>query len=429
MGLNTAYQIARRSPAAKIKVLEQCPGIGYGSSGASSAILRHLYSKEPMIRFAQNGIHHYKHWNEYLQSKQTVGRFVQTGWLLMSALDKQTATDYYKKYTECYGIPTSIIDAATMKERFPQINSDCGVFDNEGKTEWTAKPMDDSVYFFMEEEAGCFEPMDALTDLKNVLQSAKYASNVELCFNSKVSEILHSNGKVKGVQISSSDGVEEVQCEYVINCCGPYYNSVVSKLNELLDIKFTVKPVRMQVIYKDAPNVFSEEFLTAYKCQNKVPIPIIVDYFSGFYVRPQRAEKQLVAGTCVESEEMDELDPAKDEVPQGADPEKRNKYLNSLYHRLEPVNDIMGTSSKVHSISGLYTKTDDVHYLIGETKLKGFIVCNGFSGHGQKCAPAVGSMVAQYVSNTKIDGDTDVDIEFFSPYRVPYHMKVKNVMA
>eukprot|EP01083_Nonionella_stella_P083025 229401_1 len=74
MGLNTAYQLARRSNI-KIKLFERYPSFGYSSSGYSSAILRSLYSKETMIRFASNGIHQYKHWNAYLNSTQTTGRF------------------------------------------------------------------------------------------------------------------------------------------------------------------------------------------------------------------------------------------------------------------------------------------------------------------------------------------------------------------
>ena len=46
MGLNTAYQILRRAPQTKIKVIERSPGPGYGSSGASSAILRSFYTFE-----------------------------------------------------------------------------------------------------------------------------------------------------------------------------------------------------------------------------------------------------------------------------------------------------------------------------------------------------------------------------------------------
>ena len=46
MGLNTAYQIARRSPSAKIKIFEKSAGPGFGSSGALSAICQFNVTNE-----------------------------------------------------------------------------------------------------------------------------------------------------------------------------------------------------------------------------------------------------------------------------------------------------------------------------------------------------------------------------------------------
>eukprot|EP01084_Bolivina_argentea_P131831 232640_1 len=212
MGLNTAYQMARRSDI-KIKLFERYPSFGYGSSGHSSAILRSLYSKETMIRFASNGIHQYKHWNTYLNSPQTTGSFVKTGWLLMSQMTKDEATKQQQKL-QSFGIAATILDKHDMRVRFPQINTDCGSYcgtnypvlqkrsktynqNTQGNAEWMPRPMDDSTYFLMEEDAGCFEPLDALFDLTTVLET-KHAKNVEIRYDSKVTDILHSGGKVKG---------------------------------------------------------------------------------------------------------------------------------------------------------------------------------------------------------------------------------------
>jgi glycine/D-amino acid oxidase-like deaminating enzyme len=55
---------------------------------------------------------------------------------------------------------------------------------------------------------------------------------------------------------------------------------------------------------------------------------------------------------------------------------------------------------------------------------------NGFSGHGFKCAPAFGSMVAQYVTQKSVDTyECKEDPLFFSPTRQPLTMSTKNVMA
>jgi glycine/D-amino acid oxidase-like deaminating enzyme len=60
--------------------------------------------------------------------------------------------------------------------------------------------------------------------------------------------------------------------------------------------------------------------------------------------------------------------------------------------------------------------------MIGETERKGLWACNGFSGHGFKLAPAVGSLVAQQITGKKLDGmlgETNIPLDFLGPNRKP----------
>ena len=291
--------------------------------------------------------------------------------------------------------------------------------------------MDNDTYFFMEEDAGYFEPVQALSDLRNVLKD-RFSDCVSMHFKSKVTNILQSGGAVRGITVSDADNVQrEVHCDTVVNCSGPWYNKVIKDLD--LDIKFTLSPVRIQAIYKDAPELFTEEMLKnsygTFGREYNLPCPDIADGMAGAYIRPQKQSKQLLVSTLKEEEERDEVDPDVP-LPAGADPEFRNKFLNTMYHRMEPVIDAIGSSSQCQSLSGHYTVcVDDVHYLIGDTKLKGFIVCNGFSGHGFKCGPSVGGMIAQHLTKIKMDDDTSVPIEWYSPYREPMKLAELNVMA
>lgn len=428
MGLNTAYQIARRSPSTKIKIFEQAPGPGYGSSGASSAICRTNYTFKEQIQFTVDGMNLYKNWNDYLKSNDASGTYTKTGLLLMTPFTKEQVNQQQTKYSNL-NISTCIVDKYMMQTRFPQINPDIGIFDNNGQIDFESKEMTDDTYFFHEEDSGYFEPVQALTDLRNVLKT-QYSNNVSFHFNTKVNKIIESGGKVKGLNVSNNENSnDEISCSFIVNSCGPWYNKVIKDLD--LDIKLTLSPVRIQVIYKDTPELYTKDVLNNL-CGpdgkiNGVPIPIITDLLSGVYMRSQRQSKQIICSTTKEEEERDVIDPDIS-LPDGADPEYREKFLHSLYHRLEPI--LKPTSAKCQSLNGIYTVCeDDVHYLIGPTKLDGFILCNGFSGHGFKTSPAVGSMIAQYITNIKIEGDTNVPIEFYSPYRQPKEMLVKNVLA
>ena len=103
-----------------------------------------------MIKFAQNGMHHYQNWNEYLNSNDLLSKYTKTGLLLMSPMNKEEVTQQYNKFNE-FNIKTTIIDKNIMNYRFPQINADCGDVDNEGIIEHEAKEMDENTYFIHEE--------------------------------------------------------------------------------------------------------------------------------------------------------------------------------------------------------------------------------------------------------------------------------------
>ena len=72
---------------------------------------------------------------------------------------------------------------------------------------------------------------------------------------------------------------------------------------------------------------------------------------------------------------------------------------------------------------------DDVHPVLGPTALEGFWVANGFSGHGFKLAPAIGSMLAQAITAERADYDTDVPLSFLAFDRSPIELAYRSVLA
>ena len=61
--------------------------------------------------------------------------------------------------------------------------------------------------------------------------------------------------------------------------------------------------------------------------------------------------------------------------------------------------------------------------------MDGFWVANGFSGHGFKLAPGIGSMIAQALTGRSMEFDTDVEMGFFAADRDPIELDVKSVLA
>ena len=477
MGLNVAYQLLRRDPRLKVKIFERSNSVTNGSSGASSSILRTYYTHVEMSQFAVDGINLFKNWSEYLNmdSKDLSASFIKTGLLIFNPTLKSEAKKTINNYKIFLNQDYSMIDNDELNKRWPNmINNDVSKFDYEalinGEDNDNDNDMDsgdptmaDDYCHVFEENAGYFESTQAMTD---IIQSLKlhYNNNFKIEYNSKVTDILFRNHHVTGIKTikttntdggdinintDGGDAVTSHSCPLVINCNGPWYYNIIKsndKLNDILNIPFSLKPVRIQVIHKQLPLMFDNFNNNGNTNKDKdrehrydSPVPIIVDSRSGIYIRPQIGSKQLIVGSVRAEDECDEIKYNSNDKSNnflfssdGADPEMRERLLQSMYHRLSPyfeTNNIQLTS-EMHSLNGIYTMCEeDVHPIIGKTNLDGFIVCNGFSGHGFKCAPSVGSIIAQNVTGIKLKDDTKVLIDIFSPYRDPLPMTTKNVMA
>ena len=146
---------------------------------------------------------------------------------------------------------------------------------------------------------------------------------------------------------------------------------------------------------------------------------------NGIYFRLQNRGQQLVVGSVLEEDEREEV-ANPDEFSRFADDSFIQTKLHALHHRF-PTLPYRGA---VRSYCGLYTvNLQDVHPIVGETEVPGFIAANGLSGHGFKLAPAIGSLVAQLLTGVTADFDTQVPIDFFSLRRQPIDPDSKSVLA
>ena len=78
----------------------------------------------------------------------------------------------------------------------------------------------------------------------------------------------------------------------------------------------------------------------------------------------------------------------------------RDVEIHALHHRIPS----LPYRGQIEGIAGMYTmNVEEVHAVLGRTELEGFIVANGFSGHGFKEAPAVGSVFARLLTGAEPD--------------------------
>ena len=165
----------------------------------------------------------------------------------------------------------------------------------------------------------------------------------------------------------------------MINASGPWCN----RLNEMAGahLRWTLSPIRAQIVYTTWPSDLG-------------PLPVAGDNSTGIYFRPQSGGQQVLIGSFLPEDEEEVIDDP-DDFKKVPDVDFIEMKLAAFQHRVPA----LAARGQVSGVAGLYTMNrEDVHPVVGPSGVDGFWVANGFSGHGFKLAPAVGSMVAQAFS-------------------------------
>lgn len=398
MGMSIAFQIARRSRLSVI-VLEKGSGLGEGSTGASSAITRQRYSQVENIRIARDGNVVWRNWSEYTGLSDPVGRFHDIGvlWMMDEAV-ADVESDRDRLVVE--GIDAVMVDASELVSLYPSISPCMVPFDLTGEIEHECA---DGAAFLIERDTGFFDATGALDDVA----TAARQKGVDIRMSSEVVDVTIAGEVATGVTLGSGS---QIDTGLVINAAGPWCN----RINRMagLEMPWSLVPTRVQVIYRSLP------------AEVAGPIPVVGDAAGGIYFRPEAGGGQIIVGSILEEDEMEEADP--DAYNTSADRSFIDTKIHALYHRI-PTLPHVGIPG---GMAGLYTvNRQDVLPVVGPTDVEGFAVVNGFSGHGFKESQMIGSMMAQWITNETADFDTNVSMEFFSPNRTPVQMETHTVLA
>ena len=399
IGLSIAWQLARRSKLS-IAVIEKGAGVGEGSTGASSAICRVRYSVDETLLLARDGISAYRQWQAFTGLAEPAAKFVQDGVLWMPGGDRKWADTEHQRMRD-FGIASEVLDDDDIAERFPALNT-CTLAPDLDTGE--AHVCEGGSRNLFEIDGGHVDPMAASGDLVEACRNA----GVEMRFRTEVVGVGVSGGRIQSVSLDDGD---ELATPLVINAAGPWCNRLSAMVG--LQVPWTLEPMRIQVMYRDRP-----EALTGH-------IPVTADLAGGIYFRTQNAGRQLVVGSVREEDEREVVaDP--DDFRTETDDDFEVVNLHVLHHRLPA----LPYSGRVRGYCGLYTTNcEDVHPILGPTEIDGFWLANGFSGHGFKLAPAIGSMLAQALTGEKRDFDTDIPLSFLAIDREPIGVASKNVLA
>jgi glycine/D-amino acid oxidase-like deaminating enzyme len=399
VGMSIAYQLARRG-GGRIVVLEKGAGVAEGSTGASSACLRLRYTHDEVVRLASAGLEMYRRWPEFTGLASPRAAFAQTGVLWMLREDRATIESERDRLA-ALGVRVEVLDDAAVRGRFPVLST-CGTpFDADADEHACT---DHPAYLFEEDGGYCTDPAGANQDL---LDAAR-RDGVDVRLRSRVSGVRSAGGRIRGVDLDDGSAVD---APVVVNAAGPWCNRVNDMAG--LDLAWTLRPTRVQVMFRVSTHGAYGE------------LPLCADAAGGIYFRPESRGQQLLVGS-IRGEDERELVPDPDRYDRAIDEAMQLRLLESLHHRLPELE----RRGRVTGIAGLYTITDeDMHPVVGPTELEGFVVANGFSGHGFKLAPAVGAQVARWLTGNDAEFDSEVPIDLLSIDRSALAVREKNVLA
>lgn len=404
MGLSIAHQIARRDRR-RIVILEKALNVGEGSTGASCAILRQRYTHREAMTVARDGLRAHRNWSAYTGLAEPRARFHHTGVLWMMG-ETATAIEDGRKTMADLGIGVEVLAAGEVRDRFPALSTCNRPFDLTGATEHECA---DHPAFLFETESGFFDPVSATQDLLEAVRR----EGVEVRLRTKVTGINTAGGRVTGVELADGTGID---APVVVNSSGPWAPRVARLAGfDYRTHGWTIHPIRAQVIYREWP-----------RDAVPGPIPVVADSSGGIYFRPEAGGQQILVGSILEEDEREVVaDP--DVFNGNIDAAFRDVKIHALHHRIPS----LPYRGQITGVAGMYDMNlEDVHPVIGPTPLEGFIVVNGFSGHGFKESPSVGSMLARYLTGAPADEwDTAAPMEFFSIDRAPIALKERAVLA
>jgi sarcosine oxidase subunit beta len=216
-----------------------------------------------------------------------------------------------------------------------------------------------------------FCPTDGHTDpFKTTHAYAKAATNhgARLYKFTKVVGIKKKKNRVESVLTDKG----EIATETVVNAAGAWSKQIA----EMVSIKLPNKPFRKEILV-------TERIKPLFKA-------MVISFKDGIYFS-QQDEGQILGGIPIPDEKPGYLTaPTFDFLQHMA------KTLTRYAPPLKHVNVI-------RQWTGYYDVTPDARPILGEVEgLKGFIQCNGFSGHGFMISPMVTKVLTNYIADGKV---------------------------
>lgn len=353
MGASVLYNLAARG--VRSPILLERDTLGAGSTGRSSGAVRMHYSTEVNARLAWESLRVFQNWPDAVGGYGDPA-FVRTGYMVFAPAREADGFRRNIQMQRRVGIDTREVGWMEARELAPAFR------------------LAEDESFAWEDQSGHADPSG--TALAFVSRARELGAKIAL--ETPVLKVVVDGGRVSAVRTER----ETYATDTAVIATGPW----TSRFLRHLGIALPLTPTRHEVIL-----IRRSETGVGHH-------PGGGDMANLIYFRPEADNLTLVGNGNRE----EEADP--DTYNQRADMDFVQDVWGRLANRIPGIED----GQLAHGYAGLYTTTPDLHPVIDRVEgIDGLYICTGFSGHGFKLAPAVGTCVAQLI----LDGESDlVDI-------------------
>ena len=343
IGCSTLYNLIQKG--VKNPVLLERDVIGTGSTGRSMSLARMHYSNEVTTQMALESLYWFKNFEELVGHPSG---FVQSGYMAIVGPDGSKAMQDNVAMHKALGVNVDILTLEEASEIAPMVN-------------------------LKETETFCYEPDSGYADAYAVAAGFGRRA-VELggtiCTSTEVESVIIDKGKIKGVK--TSKGV--IASDTVLIATGPWSQ----KFFQTFDMDMPLQPVRHQVILIRRPT----DLIPSH--------PAVADIVGGLSFRPDGSNLTAIG--------VGEEDTDLDTYKQGHDMDVVAESFEKLVARMPQMENGFYQGGWV----GLFTCTPDWHPILDRVPgIDGLFCSVGFSGHGFKLSPLIGTCMAELILDGK----------------------------
>jgi len=386
IGAAVGFELAKKGW--KTLNLDKLPAAGYGSTGASCAIIRTFYSTIDGCAFAYEGVFYWRDWASYLgvEDERGLAKYHETGVLVLTA-GNGDRLGLIRRNMEAVGITYEEWDADTIKAKLPIYDLQCFAPAKRHEDPDFGAPTGGEIAsaVFFPDGGYISDPQLATHNI----QRAAEAKGGAFQFNAEVAEIRKQGGRVAGVTLRDGTAID---AKVVVNVAGPH-SALINRLAGVEDgMKIKTRALRHEVAHVPSPKGFDFE-KDGY---------VISDSDIACYLRPEIGNHILIGS------EDPECDPREWVDPDGYSREFTDQWTVQVQRAGQRI-PTLGIPNQAKGVVDLYDVSDDWIPIYDQSDLPGFYLAIGTSGNQFKNAPVAGAMMAALIEACEAGRDHDAE--------------------